>query len=293
MRSANKGRDVRFGLVITLALVCMLQSAGSAEANPSPGFCGRNLLVRDYLAPLSKFSGNAGFTESGKLAFGPVALRVFPPLSRLVTIGQSKGFESRGALAGHPSRSSLRWWAVSRLIRLGKREDHQRVEKIRRQFIPTVRSFQGRNFGFGSKVHAGIYRLDIRFENQRGKVVNRYAEMFRALPAHSDLRLVADQNPVQPGTRGYLRVDNYGTIAGTYFYEVRIWRADGSELSLEPQYVTGDRPIARPGYAGGCFQFPVPADVSAGQYRVGVVANDPLLPSPRLLTTTFSIGFSG
>jgi hypothetical protein len=185
----------------------------------------------------------------------------------------------------------LRWWALSRLIRVGKGRGDRHVVKARRQFIPTIRSFQGRNFGFGPKVRPGTYRLEIRFENKLGKVVNRYAEMFRALPARSDLRLVADQNPVQPGLRGYLRVDNYGTVKGTYFYEVRIWRADGSELSLGPQYVSDDRPIARPGYAGTCFQFPVPADAPAGEYKVGVLANDPVLPGPQLLATIFSIGF--
>jgi hypothetical protein len=290
MKTASNAKGIRLGLAIALSLICLLQSAGQAEANPSAGFCRKDLVVREYLAPLTKYSSNAGFTESGRLASGPAVLRVFPPRSRLVAIGEPGGFESHGALAVHPSRSSLRWWVVSRLIRVGKRRGDNRVEKVRRQFIPTIRGFQGRNFGFGSKVHAGVYRLEIRFENQRGKVVNRYAEMFRALPARSDLRLVADQNPVQSGQRGYLRVDNYGTIAGTYFYEVRIWRADGSELSLGPQYVSNDQPIARPSYAGDCFQFPVPADTPAGEYKVGVLANDPLLSAPQLLTTKVSVG---
>jgi hypothetical protein len=212
-----------------------------------------------------------------------------PPRERLVTIGQKGGFESFGTLASRPSHSSLRWWVESRLIRIALDGRGVQIVKSKAQFIPTVNSFKGRDFGFGSKVQPGIYRLEVLFRSQ-GEVLRQYAEMFRAVPARSDLGLAADPQPVPPGTRGQLRVENFGTISATYAYEVRVWRPDGSELPLGLQLVSNDRPLISPGHAGKCFQFPVPADAPAGEYIVGVLANDPLLSAPQLLTTTFSVG---
>jgi len=288
LKPTNQGSRLWREIIIGLVLAFALLGVGKADASQSADFCAKNVLVHDYLTPLAGFPNSLEFANSGKLASGPGALRVYPPRNRLVTAGEPGGFESRGTLAGGPSHGPLRWWAVSRLIRVGKNADH-RIVKARKQFIGTVKSFQGRNFGFSGPVPPGIYRLDIRFQNRRGKMVNHYAEIFRVLQARSDLRLVADVQPVVPGARGYLRVDNYGTITGTYFYEVRVWASNGSELNLGPQYVSQERPLARPGYAGECFQFPTPVDIPAGEYTVGVRATDRLHVAPQLLTAKFVV----
>lgn len=287
--------------MLGMIALCLLASAPSAPSAPSaassvpwPGFCKPELVVRDYQKALSRFPQSGGFAASGRLRQGPALLRVFPPREDLVASGRGQ-FEARGSLAGRaPSPSTpLDWWVQSRLIRVGEKQRGGQLVKAKRQYIGQLEGFRRRNFGFGGGVQPGIYRLEVTFENRSGDLVDKYQEYFRVLTARSNLKLAINSMSLRPGSTGYLRVENFGTVGASYSYEYRIWTADdGSvELPLEQQIVTRDRPLVRPGWAGECFQFQIPASAPAGNYRIGIRASDPVLAKPVLIAANFSVEY--
>ncbi len=281
---------------VSAALALALVTSDSALAAPRevpPGaFCKPDAIVRNYLGSITKLQGSRGFPKSGRLSVGPKALRVYPPRERLVVVGRDQ-FESQGALSHPPPRPPvpLGWWVSSRLERIGKRGVVSGATTPKRQYIATVNGFRFGNFGFGSNVKPGTYRLDVSFEDRSGRLLREYQEYFRAVKAHSSLKLSANRPTFEPGGAGYLRVENYGTVPATFLHQYRIWRlGDGSgELQLPPQVYSGVRPLVGAGRAGGCIQFSVPADAPAGEYQVGVEAKDSLMSRWTVLLTRFEV----
>jgi hypothetical protein len=274
--------------------------AAVAMAERPSGFC-KEAVVKDYLGRLARFDTTMGFSGSGRLRVGPTSLRVYPPRERLITVGRDNledrwgNFEAQGSLGTSPPHppARLAWWVSSRLERVGER--NSKVVKAKRQYVPTVNAFRFQDFGFGSRnVKPGIYRLNVRFEARSGKTLADYREYFRAVRPRSNLRLVTNRPTLEPGGTGYLRIENYGTVAATYFFQYRIWSVwpvgnGGGELALPPQIYSAVRPLVRAGYAGSCTKFSVPAETPAGEYRVGLEARDSLSSEPVLLLRRFQV----
>lgn len=281
-------------LAASLAAASASDLRDAAADTHSGGFCKPEASVRDYLGPLGRFPQTKGFPESGRLRGGPKTLRVFPPRERLIAIGRDQ-FEARGALGHEPPRppAPLGWWVSSRLERIvDGGGDEDRIVKAKRQYVATVNSFRTRNFGFGSHVAPGVYRLDVSFQSKRGRPLSEYQEYFRAVKAHSNLKLSTNPSNLSPGAAGFLRIENYGTVSASYSYQYRMWRVgDGrkSEVPSSPQVYSGDRPLVRAGRTGKCIQFSVPADAQAGDYQVGLEATDPLSSERVLLLAPFRV----
>jgi hypothetical protein len=278
-------------IVAVMVSLLAVFPAGSVAQARSGDFCESNLILRDYEGPLADFPKAGRFPASGRLQVGPKNLRLFPPRARLVVIGH-EGFEAQGRLASaQASAKPLGWWAVSRLVRVGRADAKGKIVRVRRQYIPTIRSFGLRNFGFGGTVRPGFYRLTVTFEGASEKIFGKYSEYYRALRARSELNLGLSETNLHPGDIGLLRVENYGTLNSSYSYEYKIWTAGdrSSELPLEPMLVTNDRPFARAGRTGKCFQFKVPSDTPIGEYEIGVYATSALLNQPVLLPGTFRV----
>jgi hypothetical protein len=279
--------------VVLASALFVVAAAGSAAAHISE-FCESDLVVRDYLSPLKRYPGAAGFSDSGKLTAGPAVLRVFPPRDVLVLTGEGH-FESQGAL-NHDLSVGLRarrldWTVQSTLTRIGRIRADERVVRSKRQFIAKVAGFAHRNFGFGATAKSGIYRLDVTFRNSAGKSLERREEYFRAVLPRPDVRLAASPASVHPGSTGYLRVENFGTIDSTYFDDYRIVSASepSRDLPLEPQVGANYRPLVKAGRAGRCFEFRIPKETPPGEYRIGIRINNRLLVSPRMIWASLSV----
>lgn len=247
-------------------------------------------MVKDYLAPLDQFPNENGLLESGQLRVGPEVLRISPPRERLVAIGRDR-FSVYGSLSHTPRRSSPRlgWWVSSRLERLGRNEDATEILRSNRQYIERIEGFR-RAFGFDSKVKPGIYRLSLGIENKAGKLLTEYEEYFRAVKSELNLKLATNRPGFKPGESGYLRVENYGTVAATYFPKHRVWRVDdGVKLPLARQIYSRVRPLLRPGYAGGCIRLEIPSDAPPGEYEVGIEAKPYWSSKRELLLTRFTV----
>jgi hypothetical protein len=273
-------------VVIGLAI-----SPGVARANPPVGYCSESVF-ENLLAPLDHFPSTGGFSfsQSGQLRVGPKVLRIYPPRNPLVVVGRDH-FEARGALAKAPKATvgKLNWWVQSSLERVGARGSESKIVRSMRQYVGVVREFGGRDFGFAGRVKPGIYRLRLRIEGSSGQVLTQYHEYYRAVPDRQQLKLTVEPTAVAPGGTTSLRVENHGTVAGTYRFRYRIWRVGGEELSLPPQIYGAYKPRLAPGHASPCIRVQIPIDAPAGDYRIGIEGKASLSSPRESLATRLTI----
>jgi hypothetical protein len=147
--------------------------------------------------------------------------------------------------------------------------------------IKSIQEFSNAPFGFSRPVRPGIYRLDIEIENRRGKKLRRYQQYFRALKAKSDLRLGVSGDSFQAGETGFLRFENYGTVAAQYGFGYHLRNENGEEVPVTLKFSNILLGLL-PGTAGMCFAFELPENLSPGNYEVYSYAGDRLRSGVRL-----------
>lgn len=281
-----KGSWSRRGWLLVVCLLCVgpwIGESASAAKLPMP-FCKQNQVLRDYLEPLSQVPRGAGFANSGRLKVGPSVLRIYPPKENIVAINKGR-FEVRAQVEGRRHQSqSLNWQVNSRLERINTQGKRVGPLKEKRQHVSDVGSFGRRDFGFSGRVSAGFYRLTIEIKNKGGTRLARYQELFRALPARSNLRLTASFTTLSPGETGYLRVDNLGTVPAGYGVGYSLINDRGEEVPVEAIFPNIMLKISA-GYAGSCFSFKAPVHVTPGEYRIQAEAGDALRPFGPLSTS--------
>jgi hypothetical protein len=270
-------------------IAAMLLFTDSSLSAVSKGFCRPGQVVRDYLKPLAELPPQRSPLLSGKLRGGPPSLRIYPPRSNLVASGRDR-FELVGSVEG-ASESSRRldWIVKSRLEKVSRTGAHSDLIRSRKQNVPTLASFEDLKFGFGSKGARGLYRLTYELRNRGGKMIDRVAEYFRAVEAHSDMRLASIRREVAPGEAVNLRVENLGTMDGAFNYLVRLYDEVGEEVPVEQGVFPAIRPVVRPGHVGSCFSFRVPSGTVVGGYRVGVRVWDRVLRRGRIVFSSIVV----
>ena len=273
-------------LTVVAGVVYLNDSADASTGYPQP-FCKPDLVLRDYLAPLSQVHKVPGFSRSGRLRAGPSALRIYPSDEHVVPIGRG-GFEVQTVSELPHSSRRLDWSIESRLERINRMGRRNGVLKVRRERVSTVGDFGGRTLGFGGKVPRGFYRLTITISNSKNRVLDHYQELFRAMPARSELRLTTSFDTLSPGQVGYLRIDNLGTVPAAYGFGYRLFTGAGEEILLEGVVFPAILLRLHAGYGGSCFQFKVPSDVSSGKYVIKSQASDTLRKSV-LVDATFYV----
>jgi hypothetical protein len=284
----------RHGLLLIgfMAAIILIDSptANAQLTTEHPGFCRSDLMVRDYLRPVTRLSETPVGPGSVELPFGPGTLKLIRPITALVVIGHDS-FGPLGSSAA--TQTALRWSATSRLQQVDTHGRVLREVEEKRQYISRVSGFNRRDFGFSGRVQPGLYKLEVSFENAGGKTLGTYREFYRAVDPRSELGLRIYSRTIEAGSYGYLRVENYGTVKTSYSYNFRLWRLDDDEripISLPPYVFTDERPMVRPGYVGHCFAFPVPEDLPAGTYEVGIWVKNRLLDERRSVDARFRVG---
>lgn len=277
---------------VALAGITILGSLGigsetlHASDKDLPAFCDNHVL-RDYLAPLDHIPVSSRFDLSGQLSVGPDSLRIFVPKGRLVPIGIGM-FGARGSVMS-PKKSVrlLKWTVISKLEKVRDTNEGQIVRR-KRQYIGKVAGFNGRQFGFASNdVKPGSYRLTVEIRNPAGKRLETHQETFRAIRPRSNLKLVSSFSVIAPGDRGYIRIDNLGTVEASYGANYRLWNSNGEELAVSS--IFGNVLYRLPaGMAGPCITFSASDGLTPGEYRLGSTASDALHRN-QLLTTAFLV----
>jgi len=290
-RQPTFGSSLRRALTMGLILVLLSLNVSDAAARGerSVGSCPKSVLVRDYLAGLEGLPKQKGFAPSGKLGFGPNALRVYPPRTMLVVMGRDQ-IESSGALSKQ-SRSSrhLNWLVESQLGRIDRQGSLIGVAEVKRQEVSTVKSFSHRQFGFGSRVVPGLYRLSVTFASSRA-TLGSFKEYFRVIEERSSLSLTAPSVEARPGEIVKLRVKNLGTVSATYNAYPQLFTADGSRVPLDYGLDGNLRPRLQAGYLSPCIDLPLPATLAAGIYRITLGAKDRTMDQAKPLEATLYVG---
>jgi hypothetical protein len=185
-----------------------------------------------------------------------------------------------GNIAGGHKRNPLLNWQVTSVLEARRSRNTFKTVRLRRQYVQHFAGFDHKQFGFDAAVRPGVYRLNIKFENASGRLLGRFVEFFRAVRAVSEVKLAVSPSAVHAGDIGSLRVENFGTVRSSYFYDYRIWSigANGwTEVPLGPRYLTNDLPILGAGVADSCLWFEMPAAVSPGEYLIGIHVDNYLL----------------
>lgn len=283
----RNSRVLLVGLLgLVLLVVCALASPVVAQGSNDP--CEVSNLVRDYLAPLDQLPEKRGFTSSGKLGFGPGALRVYPPRDRLIVVGKNR-IEATGSLARRSGgRRRLGWSIQSRLEQLDRQGAPTRLVKTKTQEVARVASFSRRQFGFGSKFDPGIYRLTVSFSSNR-KSLGSFIEYFRVVKPRSSLHLKAPEGRARPGATVGLRVENLGTVAATYSAYPSLYAPDGTQVPINFGINANLRPLLEAGYQSPCIELPLPDSVSPGDYRVVLRAKDRTATQAQLLSAPLHV----
>jgi hypothetical protein len=261
-----------------------------AEDRPT-AFCKRNWIVKDYWHPLKSLPKRQNFPSSGKLRFGPMALRIFPPRRDVVLAGDIR-FGVSGSVLGDQSNRHLNWRVLSQLSRINRHGTVIRGLTTRERYIAQWSDFDGQDFGARTRASPGLYKLSVQFETGSGKELGDYDEFFRVVKAQSRLELSVDRQTARSGEYRYLRVKNFGTMESVFSYKYRLWSvAQGERREVDPGPITvsADRPVAPLGQASKCFTFKVPDFLSPGKYEVGVKANNGLLRRPITLLAAFTV----
>lgn len=262
-----------------------LHDEAGATMEPA-GFCRIDAIVHNYWRGLPQPAKGRRLNQSGRLRFGPSALRLYPPRENgLIVIGHGY-FSLRGDVveAVRARRRRLEWVVVSQLERLRVRKSGPRLVKRKARRVARIGDFQNRQFGFPAFVRPGIYRLKLRFVSGRtGRTLGQYAAIFRAVRSRLRLGLATNRETFRAGQSGYFRVENHGTVPVFASSEYRMWRLTGNRrtrLWLPLMMVANSRSIARAGFAAPCVKFEVPPTADPGRYAVGVEVEG-LVPLPR------------
>lgn len=274
---------------LILGLLSLSVSDAVARGEKYTGSCAKSVLMRDYLGALGDLPKQKGFADSGKLPFGPNNLRVYPPRTRLVVMGRDR-IESSGALSKR-SRSGrqLNWLVESQLERLDRQGSPLGIAKLKRQKVAAARGFSHRQFGFGSRVSPGLYRLSVTFASSQANL-GSFKEYFRVIEERSSLRLTAPTVEVRPGETVRLRVKNLGTVSATYSAFPQLFAADGSKVPIFYGFGSNLRPRLQAGYLSPCIDLPLPESLAPGEYRIALGAKDRTMDQAKPLEAILHVG---
>lgn len=273
---------LRASAFMTVAALCWQVACpvdrSQAMGNP-PGFCSAG-VIKNFLKPIEGLPPVRSLPSSGRLGVGPASLRLFPPKEALVTAGVAR-FEAQGSLEGSPSSGFLRWRVESALFKIHKNSKDETLIARKLKIVRSVQEFGHTSFGISRKVQAGSYRLDIKIVNKSGVALKKYQQYFRVVTARSNLQLGVSATTLHPGETGFLRFENYGTVAASYGYGYHLLNESGEEVPTGAIFPAVLLHLPA-GMAGHCFSLELPDELPPGKYEVYSRASDRLRGSARL-----------
>ncbi len=179
----------------------------------------------------------------------------------------------------------------SRLDRLDRRGATLKQVKVKQQKVGTVAGFLHRQFGFGSRVAPGIYRLRVSF-SKRQERLGTFSEYFRVVKPRSSLKLKAPVDDVRPGSIVPLRVENLGTVSVTYNFDPHLFSPDGSEVPIDYGVNSNLKSLLQAGFLSPCIDLPLPPSLPAGSYSITLTAKDRIMKHADLLSAPLHIAAS-
>jgi hypothetical protein len=258
-------RAIWAAVALLAAAVPVGAAAGSAAAFPAePAFCQRSTL-HDYLTPLATMP---------KLRERPYR-RIAEPIFRGVRIGASGPALAVGgdSSAGYQFQwdKNPRWQITVNLaqvnadgsvrVRMGERR--VRTSALGQALIVEPH--------FALPRRPGFYRTILKIRSNTGRKIARFGNYYRLVKPRINMRFVPQATAYRPGETVFARLENRGLAFALYGDGFDVEGLSGEtwgpvSAALGP-YVTALQFVA-PGTTGHCLDFPIPASLPAGRYRL-------------------------
>jgi hypothetical protein len=247
--------------------------AAAATPSVASAFCDQE-VVRNYERPLEKMPPLRGVPANHVLPFGPSGLYLFKGSQTpvMVPIGTPGGVgfaitTKRGEPNVKPI-AHLDWLGTLKMTEVDKSGSPIRLLEWRRKRI-TRAPGGGLTVDFSGRV--GFYRLDFVVRNRKGRVLGKFGEYFRVMPATTEGRLELSSSSYQPGETVSACLENLGTTILVYGAPPLIEVFDGTTWTRSPI----DPPMATlftasllsPGRSHPLGTFALPIDAPPGHYR--------------------------
>ena len=174
----------------------------------------------------------------------------------------------------HQSKNKWLGWTVeSRLVRINGRGRSLRLANSSSERFGLLKaagrgSLRSREVGgFARAPGPGLYRYDLAFRNQRGRLLGRFHDYYLVVRRNPEIRLALDGSSFSAGESVSAKVEDPGTECVFYGEDFGIDRFDGASWSpIDWEQVFGHRAISglvgyfsAPGTAGQCVSgFTVP-----------------------------------
>lgn len=243
--------------------------ASAVTYEPVPPFCDGG-VVHDYLKPLKRMAKPHAPHPSGRIGFGPPALRLrlFPEL--LVGDG-SAGYWLY--LERRRGSAQLRWEVTTTLARVDWRGRELSVLARGHRRIGSVGSRLGVISRFEIDGRPGVYRFTLEIARRSGEQLAEFSRYLRVVRPMRKARLALDAASYEPGETVFGRIENFGTTTVHFGAPYAIERFDGTGWVKAPESPRG--PWIMPLYGLGpgeasphCSRFWIPPTMPAGRYRM-------------------------
>jgi hypothetical protein len=262
-------------LVVAMGAASLLLAAnapredGAAQASKRIVRCPEP-QTQNYLAALEKMPRLRGVPESGKLPFGPNAVRLLP-LAGLISGGGPSGFQMESLNSRATYR--LHWRVQMEVKRVSRSGRPGRVLGVKEVRLGHPRSLWKKPIRLLRRLSSdpSYYRLDLSIYGSHDRLLGRFGEYVRVVPRRIAARLEVAPKVVSPGGLLRVRVFNPGTTSlsfGPAFTLERLtstgWFMPAGPRQFWPPTAT----VISAGAVGRCEGFPLPSGLEAGSYRL-------------------------
>jgi hypothetical protein len=268
-----------------LAGIAMLGALALGLLRPPPAaaaFCSSQ-VIHDYTKVLDRLPPVAAPPERPHFAPSGVYLGE-PGVDGPLQLGAGeRGFRLSYLPRTEPPvpTQRLEWRVTSRLVmvdRNGRRlGEPQKFEKRVKRLWPTRNGYDSRDLIFEVPGKPALYRMEIVFENERGKRLARYGEYFRVLPRSEDFHLALDRTEARAGETVSATLVNRGGAFLFFGLASQVQYNDGTAWVPAPQFPRGEIPLIGfrlgPGESKSCWSATVPPESPSGKYRFVVRAD--------------------
>ena len=255
--------------------LCMVLPVGAGNASTQSGInaCEQRVQIKDYLAHVKKVAPVRSVPESGKLPFAPRGVSL-QRLGNGPNVGATTlGFALYDEAINWPRR--LNWVIKATLVKVNTNGKVLKFVERKTERIGTSKledeAITGQRFDVSG--NPAYYRVNLDFENFRGRKLGSYSEYFRVMkPRYRAVMTLSDEE-VRPGQTIRARIENLGTELILAEVNVAIERHDGTQWTRVATVYRGGKALDASAYVfggetGPCFTFGAPVDLGSGQFRV-------------------------
>lgn len=278
--------------VACCGLLCFLSSISLASRATAQGLACKEHVAVDYEGVFRTMPKLNEPSASGRVHFGPSALRV-TQASESAVQAPNGAFGYFVYLGVDERRFTLRWLVTAQIVQIDSQGQDRRVVATLRRRVNVLKSTMLLDFSVPLRSRPGLYRYDLDIRKQSGKFVGAVSHYVRAVKPKFSVRLDLANSTLHQGDKSMSRVLNLGTTELYYGEGIEVQQLRESEWVRAPEFSPTHvhRRAARllAGQAGPCEAFQVPETVPTGQYRLVKRVTSFYKDRSRIIRTPFEV----